>query len=98
MKNLLLLLLAVMLAMPVVAQKTYACPDECVPAEEATEETPEEDVCADVSGMVHMNPNVMRHAFLMSYVNRLEDLGGAYVEGMNRFEVMRAIFEIEKGL
>lgn len=48
-------------------------------------------------GMAHFGP-AARTAMLKPYVLRLEELGGNYRVGMNRFEVMRAIFEIEKAL
>lgn len=83
--------------MTMLTPATFACEEECVPRDEATTETPTEDICpVEHSGLVPLNPRVMRHALLMSYVNKLEELGGTYIEGMNRFEVMKAIFEIEK--
>lgn len=99
-KYLFLLLLAVTLSAPTFSNTTYACEEECVPVEEATEETPEEDICPVESqgGMVYINVNVMRNAMLQRYVNRLEELGGVYQEGWNRFDVMREIFRIEQSL
>lgn len=92
MKKLLLSMLTLALMLPFAAP-TFACAEDCVPAEEATVETPEEDICP--SRGVPLNPTKMRHAFLMKYVNRLTALGGTYTGG-NRFEVMKQIFEIEK--
>lgn len=94
MKKLLIAMLTLALMLPFAAT-SFAC-EECIPADEATEETPEEDVCVEPRGsMVPMNPSKMRHAFLMSYVNKLTALGGVYTGG-NRFDVMKQIFEIEK--
>ena len=95
MKKLLLLALLATLTVPAFAQNTYACVEECVPADEATVETPEEDICAPQRGMVPLNVNVMRNAMLQRYINKLEKLGGTYTGG-NRFQVMKQIFEIEK--
>lgn len=96
MKKLLLLALLTVLTVPAFAQNTYACVEECVPAEEATVETPEEDICAPARhGMVPLNVKVMRNAMLQRYVNKLTALGGTYTGG-NRFQVMKQIFEIEK--
>lgn len=90
------LFLSLLLVMLVPAQ-AFACEEECVPRDEATEETAEEELCpVRHSGMVYLNATKMRHALLMSYVNKLEKLGGTYQEGWNRFDVMKAIFEIQK--
>lgn len=95
MKLLLLALLAT-LTVPAFAQTTFACEEECVPLEEVTEETLEEDICVTPPrGMVPMNPNVMRNAKLQNYINKLEAVGGVYTGG-NRFEVMKQIFEIDQ--
>lgn len=96
MKKLLFLALFTVLMVP--AQLTFACEEECVPVEEATEETPAEDVCEVRSGGVPVNPIVMRNAMLQNYINKLEAVGGEYQEGWNRFEVMKEIFRIKKGL
>lgn len=96
MKNFLLLALLAVLTVPAFAQTTFACEEECVPVEEATEETPEEDVCEVRSGGVPVNPDVMRNAKLQNYINKLEAVGGVYQEGWNRFDVMKAIFEIKQ--
>lgn len=95
MKKFLFLALFTVLMVP--AQLTFACEEECVPRNEATEETPAEDVCVR-SGGVPVNPIVMRNAMLQNYINKLEAVGGEYQEGWNRFHVMKEIFRIKKGL
>lgn len=97
MKKFLILALLAVLTAPAFAQTTFACEEECVPADEATEETLPEDICPVVqTGMVPLNPLVMRNARLRSAINDLEAVGGVYQEGWNRFDVMKAIFEIEQ--
>lgn len=91
MKKLLFLALFTVLMVP--AQLTFACEEECVPRNEATEETPAEDICP--SRGVPVNPVVMRNAMLQNYINKLEAVGGVYAGG-NRFDVMRQIFEIKQ--
>lgn len=96
MKKLLLLVLFVTLIAQ--TQISFACGEECVPAQEATVETPEEDICVvPHRGMVPVNVKVMRNAMLQSYIKKLTALGGTYTGG-NRFTVMKQIFDIEKAL
>lgn len=80
MKKLLLLALLATLTVPAFAQTSYA-KSNC----------PAGKTC----GMAYFS-HAAREAKLKPYKERLAELGGVYIPGTNRFQVMKQIFEIEK--
>lgn len=88
MKKLLFLFLALAMTFTAVPQKASAADAESVHCDRETRS------CS----MVPVNVTEARWTAMIPYIIRLEELGGEYVEGWNRFQVMAAIFEIEKDM